>query len=223
MNDNRSAYDSDVYDKNIVSTLPYYREFHEQVTDLVRAYGIRSPRWLDTGCGTGTLAGKVISAFPDVSLTLCDPSENMLAIAKKKLEGHDIRFLCTPSDTLPFENEFDVVTAIQCHHYYGRDGREKAVRRCFDALRDGGIFITFENIRMSSEKSDAAALKRWEMFLEKNLGAEEAKRHTERRGKEVFPITMEEHLSLLRGCGFRSADILWTSYLQAGFWAVKKI
>ena len=31
----------------------------------------------------------------------------------------------------------------------------------------------------------------------------------------------EEHIKLLRECGFRSVDLLWTSYLQAGFWAVK--
>ena len=45
--------------------------------------------------------------------------------------------------------------------------------------------------------------------------------HKERRGTEVFPITVEEHLSLLKKCGFRSVNLLWASYLQAGFWAVK--
>ena len=39
--------------------------------------------------------------------------------------------------------------------------------------------------------------------------------------KTVFPITIEEHIKLLRECGFKSVDVLWTSYLQAGFWAVK--
>lgn len=43
-----------------------------------------------------------------------------------------------------------------------------------------------------------------------------------RRGTEVLPITIEEHLCLLKECGFKSADILWTSYMQAGFFAIKE-
>ena len=64
--------------------------------------------------------------------------------------------------------------------------------------------------------------KRWGNFLastEKN--AEEIQAHLERRGTEVFPITTEQHIRLMRECGFRSVDILWTSYMQAGFSAIK--
>ena len=50
---------------------------------------------------------------------------------------------------------------------------------------------------------------------------EDVQMQLKRRGTEVFPITIEEHIKLLRECGFRSVDLLWTSYLQAGFWAVK--
>lgn len=42
-----------------------------------------------------------------------------------------------------------------------------------------------------------------------------------RRGVEVFPITLEQHIELLKKCGFRSVNVLWASYLQAGFWAIK--
>jgi len=30
-----------------------------------------------------------------------------------------------------------------------------------------------------------------------------------------------EHLDLLREAGFANAGLLWFSYMQAGFWAVK--
>ena len=101
--DNASAYDSGIYDSNIVNVLPYYTEFHAQVMDLVKAMG----------------------------------------------------------------------------------------------------------------------LKRWENFLSKSFDNEEVKRHIDRRGVEVFPITIEEHLKLLKECGFTSVNVLWQSYLQAGFWAIK--
>ena len=65
MNDNKSAYNSGIYDKNIVSTLPYYLEYHNQIIDLVKAIGIKDIEWLDTGCGTGTLACRVFESRDD--------------------------------------------------------------------------------------------------------------------------------------------------------------
>jgi len=222
MKDNKSAYNSSVYDENIVSTLPYYREYHSQIIDLVKATGMQDIDWLDTGCGTGTLAGRVLDSRDDVRFTLCDPSQQMLDIAKNKLQGKGIRVLNIASQNMAFDSEFDVVTAVQSHHYLKPDERKTAVGNCFRALKNGGVFVTFENIRMTTESSDKIALKRWEGFLSDHLKDPAAvKMHMDRRGVEVFPITIEEHIKLLREAGFKSVDILWTSYLQAGFWAMK--
>ena len=222
MNDNKSAYNSGIYDEHIVNVLPYYNEYHDQVIDIVRNMGVKAPKWLDTGCGTGTLAYKTFECIPDVRFTLCDPSEKMLGLAKEKLKDHDIRFFNIPSDKLEFVDEFDVVTAIQSHHYFDEAGRKLAVENCYRALKNGGIFMTFENIRMSTDESDAIALKRWIGFLEEHGNSpEDVQMHIERRGVEVFPITIEKHIELLKKCGFSSVDLLWSSYLQAGFWAMK--
>lgn len=222
MKDNKSAYNSNVYDENIVSTLPYYREYHNQIIDLVKAMGTQNIDWLDTGCGTGTLAGRVLACRDDVRFTLCDPSEQMLDIAKNKLQGREVRTYNIASQDMTFESEFDVVTAVQSHHYLKPDERRVAVGNCFRALKSGGVFVTFENIRMTTEASDKIALKRWENFLSDHLkDPEVVKMHIDRRGVEVFPITIEEHIKLLLEAGFKSVDVLWTSYLQAGFWAMK--
>ena len=222
MKDNRSAYNSNIYDENIVNTLPYYREFHGQIIDLVDKLGYKEVDWLDTGCGTGTLAGMVFDIRDDVKFTLCDPSQNMLEQAKEKLLGKDIRFINASSQQLAFEGEFDVVTAVQSHHYLKSDERKIAVKKCYNALRENGVFITFENIRMSTDESDAVALSRWTGFMtDHGKTDEDVKNQLERRGVEVLPITIEEHIKLLRECGFKSVDLLWTSYLQAGLWAVK--
>lgn len=222
MKDNKSAYNSGIYDDKIINVLPYYKEYHGQIIDLVRSMRFSDPDWLDTGCGTGTLARRVLEDRSDVKFTLCDPSENMLAEAKEKLAGEDIRFFNISSQQMMFESEFDVVTAVQSHHYLKREERKTAVSKCYQALRENGVFITFENIRMSSDDSDAIALNRWAHFLDEHgNSAEDVQMHIDRRGAEVFPITIEEHISVLRECGFKSVDLLWSSYLQAGFWALK--
>ncbi len=222
MRDNKSAYNSNIYDEHIVSVLPYYKEYHRQIIELVESLGKQELKWLDTGCGTGTLAKKALESIPHVNFTLCDPSDKMLNEARIKLDGTSIRFMNIPSQELTFDSEFDVVTAVQCHHYFKPDERKVAVQRCFNALKNKGVFVTFENIRMSTEESDAIALKRWADFLEeKGNSDEDVRMHIERRGVEVFPITVEQHIELLESCGFSSVNVLWASYLQAGFWAIK--
>ena len=192
MNDNKSAYNAGVYDEHIVNVLPYYREYHKQVIDVVKNMEFEVPQWLDTGCGTGTLAAKALEVIPDACFTLCDPSEKMLAQAKEKLQYRNIRFHNVPSDKLDFNNEFDVVTAIQSHHYFDEAERELAVKNCYRALREGGVFMTFENVRMDTDESDTIALKRWIRFLEEHgNSSEDVRMHIERRGVEVFPITIE--------------------------------
>ena len=220
--DNKSAYDSNIYDEHIINVLPYYREYHDQIIDLVRAYKQDPIDWLDTGCGTGTLASNVLKLEQNVRFTLCDPSERMLNEAEKKLGDKNIHFIKAASHEFDYDSEYDVITAVQSHHYYRPDERARAVSNCYRALRNGGIFITFENIRMSSETSDTIAMKRWVKFLREHGNSEQdIKMQIDRRGVETFPITIEQHIDLLRRSGFRSVDILWASYLQAGFMAIK--
>ncbi|MCR5651787.1 MAG: class I SAM-dependent methyltransferase [Lachnospiraceae bacterium] len=225
MKDNKSSYDSGIYDANITNVLPYYTEFHSQVIDVAKMISRgreKGIKWLDTGCGTGTLAARALAELPDTEITLCDPSEGMLKIAKEKLKGKNISFNNIASDALAYENEFDIVTAIQSHHYYDIETRSIAVKKCCRALKEEGIFMTFENIRMSTKESDAMALDRWGQFLlDHGWTPEKVKAHQARRGVEMFPITIEQHLEMIKNAGFRSVNILWASYMQAGFWAVK--
>lgn len=222
MKDNKSAYNASIYDSNIVNVLPYYREYLTQIMDLVNITGKKDIKWLDTGCGTGTLALNVLNTRSDVQFTLCDPSEKMLKEAEVKLEGKDISYLNVSSQGLFFESEFDVVTAVQCHHYLTIDERRDAEAKCYKALKDGGIFVMFENVKMSTDESDDLTLKRWVHFLEEHGNSpEDVKMQLGRRGTEVLPITIEKHIELLREVGFKSVNLLWASYLQAGIWAIK--
>ena len=224
MKDSKSAYDSTQYDGEIRKSLPYYDEFHKQVIDIVKATGLKHIDWLDTGCGTGKTAFEAISAIKDtdISFTLCDISEKMLEIAKEKLSKSDIIYRNISSGQLDYSDHFDIVTAIQSHHYLSKKDRITAVTNCYKSLRTNGIFIAFENICFSNEETDRLALKRWENYmLSMGKTPEEVEKHLQRRNREYFPITINEHISLLNNCGFKSAELLWMSYTQAGFIAIK--
>jgi len=46
-------------------------------------------------------------------------------------------------------------------------------------------------------------------------------KHIKRFDSEYFPITIVEHLDLLKETGFGDINLFWYSYAQAGFYAVK--
>ncbi len=225
MNDNATAHMAGEYDNKIEQTIPCYKFFHEQALDLVRIYNDKPKNWLDTGCGTGTMAGKILSWFPDIRLVLADPSKDMIDITRNKLGGDQkqISIIASASqDLVEAEHSFDVITAIMCHHYLDSAMRATATENCYRMLSKGGIYITFENICPAGEMGIKLGLQRWNNFqMESGKSEEEAASHIARYGKEYYPVTIEEHLQLLRKTGFTCVELLWASYMQAGFYAIK--
>jgi len=221
--DNKSAFNVNQYDENIRKVIPLYDEIYQQIFSLINAYyGDEKISVLDTGCGTGTFGLKACESLNLSELVLCDPSEKMLADAKLKLQDNLCEFMCIGSESLDFENRFDIVTAIQSHHYFDRQTREKAVANCFRALKSGGLFICFENTAPCSETGRDIMLKRLENFgLQAGRTFDEVKSHSVRYNKEFFPVTVKEHLELLNKTGFKVSELFWHSYMQSGFYAIK--
>lgn len=221
--DNKSAFAVNQYDDNVRKVIPFYDEIYKQIIELIHIYFDNKPlSVLDTGCGTGSFGLKAYEKLNLSKLILCDPSEKMVADAKKKLDGYPCEFICAGSENLNFEEEFDVITAIQSHHYFDKAAREKAAENCFKALKPNGIFIFFENTAPNSEIGKDIMLKRLESFeIKAGRTPEEVKSHSARYNKEFFPVTIGEHLGMLNRVGFRVSELFWHSYMQSGFYAIK--
>jgi len=221
---NSSAFQPEEYDANIIKTIPFYREMQEQAVSLVNTMGFHQVHWLDTGCGTGNTAEMAVKSCSLSAITLADPSDEMLEMSNERAKRWNLpkSFLLSSSENLNFYEGFEVVTAIMVHHYLNAEQRMEATRKCYKALKPGGIYITFENIAPDSLMGKEIGLKRWGNYQIENGKIEtDVKKHISRFGKEYFPITIEEHLALLRECGFQTVQILWLSYLQAGFYGIK--
>jgi len=225
MSDNTTAHIADQYDEKVRSTIPCFENFHQQTLDLIRHCQPSPASWLDTGGGTGILIKEAVEVFPDTRFILADPAPPMLARAQVKLGTHERVTIAEPggSGELKYTNDsFDVITAIQSHHYLDSTGRKLATANCFRMLAPGGVYVTFENIRPFTPTGIETGLRRWIDFqTDCGKPRDEAEAHAARFGHEYFPITISEHLELLRSTGFSVVEILWASYLQAGFYAVK--
>lgn len=224
MGDNKTSTPAAAYDGHVSSVNPNYGRFHEDTIDLVLSVNPTPAKWLDTGCGTGTLVLLAAGRFPGTAFTLADPSRAMLDIAAAKLAGKQMEFALKGTQELCYGNDtFDVITAIQSHHYLDEATRQAATENCFRMLKPGGVYVTFENIRPFTDVGIKIGLDRWGRY-QAGAGRSPAEiaGHLIRFDTEYFPITVRQHLKLLGEAGFQVAELLFYGLMQAGFYAIKK-
>jgi len=227
--DNTTPHAAAEYDKSVRQTIPYYEIIQSETVDLVSTIKPAVNCWLDTGCGTGYLVAIALPHFPQTLFILTDPSGPMLQQAMNRL--HDIpekrvKYLPpTPSESLNiYQDEIhpQVITAILSHHYLQKPQRFQATQTCYRLLDEDGVFITVENVAPVTQQGVALGLDRWQRFqVEHGRSKAAAEEHARRFNAAYFPISIEEHLNLLRETGFKRIDLFWMSYMQAGFYAVK--
>lgn len=221
-NDNTTHMSAETYDRGIINTIPYYSEFFEQTFDVIEQCGFDKIRWLDLGCGTGTLTMAAIKRFDNPQFVMVDPSEKMLETAKEKLADYNARYILSDSMSIDFSKCFDVVTAIQSHHYMHEEERKTATANVYRALRDGGIYISFENVVPEDNYVKNMELLRWARYqMGHGKTWEEAKAHISRCGVNYYPITVPEHIELLKNTGFKHVHVFWYSCMQMGIYGIK--
>jgi tRNA (cmo5U34)-methyltransferase len=225
MGDNKTAHMANEYDGSIGRTIPFYGLIHSEILRIVKIYNPMPRSWLDTGCGTGSLVYGASGQFPGTKFYACDPSREMLDIAIKKNEGKSLEVLGTMGSAEisgEYDDSFDVVTAVQAHHYQGRQGRKESTRRCYEILKGKGLFITFENTSPLTHEGERIYKEYWRRFqIDAGKSEQAAESHMARYGVEYFPINVLEHIESLRGAGFAAVELFWYSYMQSGYLCVK--
>ena len=145
MKENSTPFDVAEYDRQIKRTLPFYEEMFQQVVNIVRILNLQSLRWLDVGCGTGKMARTVLDNFDIQKMVCIDVEQEMLERAESLRDDEKVEFLQCDVRQLPYQEMFDIVTAIQVNHYFKKNDRIAAIKNCYDALAENGIYISFEN------------------------------------------------------------------------------
>lgn len=122
---NKSAYQEQVktqYDRMARLYDRLWRRYTRFTLDTLARWidHFEAERVLDVGCGTGELERRLATAHPDWHLTGVDLSEEMLAVAHKKLAAHpQVDFQLAPAEDLPFpEDHFDLVVSASAFHYF---------------------------------------------------------------------------------------------------------
>jgi tRNA (cmo5U34)-methyltransferase len=222
MSDNATPHKAREYEAEVRRTIPFHAQMIEQAIDAAFGAVPDPARWLDTGCGPGRLVELARACDPDAEYWLADPSAEMIAVARERLADlPGERFVLAPSEALPAIGPFDVITAVQCHHYLDAAGRDRALGRCRDLLAPGGALVTFENVRADTDRGHEIQRRRWAAWMRaQGRSEEEVVSHAAREGTKFFPIRTSELAAALERAGFATVEVIWRSYAQAGLLAI---
>ena len=119
----------------------FFRRIHHQVGDAVVAGGSRPRRLLDLGCGTGRLLEDLRRRLPEAELVGVDPSEGMLAVARRRLAGEPgVRLEVATAARLPLPDaSVDVVTTTMSFHHW--EAQDASLREVARVLAPGGRLL----------------------------------------------------------------------------------
>jgi tRNA (cmo5U34)-methyltransferase len=120
----------------MTSEMPGYFRLQETAA---AATGAGAARMLELATGTGETALRVLARHPDASLLGIDASSDMLAVARERLPGADLR-VARLQDPLP-PGPFDLVFSVLAVHHLDGPGKADLFRRIAAVLEPGGRFV----------------------------------------------------------------------------------
>jgi tRNA (cmo5U34)-methyltransferase len=217
--DNSTPHRAADYTVEVRKTIPDYEHLVLSVVDTAITHVPSPRRWLDTGTGTGYVFELANRRVTHCHFVLADPSVPMLAEATRRVGSQkDVSLLCAATAMLQQLEHFDVITAVQCHHYGTHVERRASVRRCFELLNSGGVYVTSENVRAETANGHDALRRRWfDWLLSQGRTQEQAQAQLAREGTQYFPIRPTEYVALLQDVGFTDVELVFRNYGQAVF------
>jgi SAM-dependent methyltransferase len=102
----------------------------------------RGCRFLDVGCGTGSLLAKMHATYPKSSFVGIDPSVKAVAMAHKVAKS--IRIVRQAGESMSFENEFEIVYLGES--LYAAGDKQKVLSNCMRALKPQGTIAILEGL-----------------------------------------------------------------------------
>jgi SAM-dependent methyltransferase len=199
------------YDTRIRALIPLYDEL---ISEVPRALGhaARPVRLIvDLGIGTGALARACLESTPGARIWGIDADAEMMAIARTRLGRLSRRVTMTTGnfleEALPACDA--IVASYSLHHI--RTPREKLAfyRRCYHALRPGGILINGDCAPASTARGFARDLDIWFTHLGKTFGGRAGGRRVyESWAEEDVYVPLAKEIRLLERARF-AVDVPW--------------
>ncbi|OQB59662.1 MAG: putative methyltransferase YrrT [Bacteroidetes bacterium ADurb.Bin141] len=212
------------YDGIIKNLIPYYDKMVEALVNTLPFDPSKEIQVIDLGCGTGTISRAVRDVYPNAKLTCVDLSEKMLKVAAGKLSDvSDAMFINKNFYDFSFDKKYDVVvSSLALHHLETKKDKLEFYRKIYSCLNVGGVFINADVVLASTEALQECYMTQWKNFMLRNVPKDEVdNKWIPTYYEEDRPVSMMEHIEMLKDSGFKIMDVVWKYYNFAVYMAIK--
>lgn len=195
------------YDKTIATLIPRYAELVGAAAAAVGMITRISPTVVDLGTGSGTLAERILAVRPGAKVIGIDADPAMLLTATRRLRGR-IRAIEGNFERSRFPR-CDVVSASFALHHVPTGRRKAALyKRCFAALRPGGMLVSADCYLASSRILQRRHREAWINHLQRAYTRRKAEQFLKTWAKEDVYFTLDREIEMLTNAGFE-VDVTW--------------
>jgi tRNA (cmo5U34)-methyltransferase len=204
------------YDQIIIRLIPYYPQMLDGLINAIPFSPKESINVLDLGCGTGTISKRVKGAYPFAQVTCVDIADNMIAIAKQKLQSFThISYRVADFNQLDLENnQYDVVVSSLALHHLDEDIHKiNFYKKIYQSLKPGGIFYNADVVLASNDYLQSVYMNEWKNFMLRQINEDEIEyTWLPTYYREDRPAQLISQLSWLDEIGFIDIDVIWKYY-----------
>jgi len=222
----RSHFDKEAqeFDGIIKNLIPYYDQMVEAIVSTIPFENSSNIEVLDLGCGTGTVSRAVRDAYPKANLTCLDISVNMLQMARVKLADiTEVKFINSDFYHFDFDKKYDaIVSSLALHHLATSKDKLEIYKKINSSLKNEGILINADIVLASTAILQKRYMEYWKRFMCMNVSSDDIEnKWIPKYYEEDRPISMVEHIDMLKEVGFDSVDVVWKYYNFAVYMALK--
>lgn len=209
-----------VFDDMVSRSVPFYNEIHTLILDLMdRAYRPET-RIYDLGCSTGSTLALIDQHLKSQNkergqLIGIDNSAAMLEVCQEKLQPlgvEDLELECLNIEDINFKDSGLIIMNYTLQ-FISPEKRLEILKKIYESLCPGGIFILSEKIDLEDKKLHQLATELYYDFKRRSGYSElEISQKREALEEVLRPLTPEQQMQQLKEAGFQHIDTLFRWY-----------
>lgn len=213
-----------VFDDMLGRSVPHYKEMQRLTITFALKYLEENDKVFDLGCSTASTLIE-LSKHSNVELDLngVDNSSAMLDRANKKCKafGVNINLINDDLHNISYDGAKLIISNYTLQFIRPLQ-REKLVKKIYDSLEEGGIFIFSEKVISSNKTLNKQCIDEYYDF-KKTQGYSEFEIAQKREALEnvLIPYTEEENIKMLLDAGFSHCETVFKWVNFATFIAIK--
>ena len=212
------------FDTHVRKSIPLYDEVQQMTADMSEWFIHNGSTVYDIGSSTGETIfhlQKKHASKENVRFIGIDNSEMMVKQAWKKVSANNVQFLYQDVVQTEFE-EADLFISLFTLQFLSMPERMQVLQRMYRCLRSGGALIMAEKVLAEEGRFNEIWVELYWDF-KKGQGLTDDQILQKARGIRgvLRPITLTEHIRMLKMIGFNSIDVFFKWYNFAGILAIK--